>query len=404
MAEETPQWVYRAILFSVAVLFLMPVLWNMFITPTEEEEMSDERLGDLLQGYNSFTGSSANLTQEQPWALSGIYTPYLGASEYNYTPDQWLYGSQIGVSDPYLPSQYEDTVMNNTGVLYDASRGAYYYVSNSFDGHKAGDLYTAVTMDVTQKSDIFFTPGGKQENSAGYFWYSYSGYRFAFSPVSNYTMSDQNGGSIPVEKSKNSLSLIWYDYYGQDGLSGQLMLGYDRGVAYLTSTDIIRQYNEVNSTAKFELVFSGGVPINLYIRINPYYLTSGMSIEECWNYGYWEIMVSTNSTNISTYTGADYSFNIYNIWDTFVDLFTFNTSDYNISGPMGTVCSLLLTVTLYALLLSIALINQRLLIFAGLMAAIQLVSTAIANWDLASIFDGLMNSIQMVQMFGGGLR
>lgn len=382
--DVNSKFIYQAVVFAVAVLFLTPVLFNMFFEKTDySEDVADDRINSLLSDYNNFTGSSQNITQEQPWALSGIYTPYLGGS-YNYTPDMWLYGSQMGIGEPYLPSQYEDTPLSNTGVSFNAQKGAYYYNADSFDGHKAGDLYTAVTMDVNQKSDIFFTSSGKQ-TSGGYFWYNFSGFRYAFSPVSNYTMTDSNGDLIPVEKSKNSLSLIWYSYYNNEGLSGQLILGYDRGVAYLTSTEIIANFNDINNTSKFELVFSG-VPINLYIRINPYYLTSGLSIEDCWTNGYWEVMVSTNSTNISTYTSADYSFNIYNIWDTFVDLFTFNTSDYNISGPMGTVASLTLSVSLYAILISIGLVCYPVLIVAGIVGAIQTLAIAITNWDPGSWF------------------
>lgn len=383
-SDVNSKFIYQAVVFAVAVLFLTPVLFNMFFEKAEgEEEVADDRIDSLLADYNNFTGTSQNITQEQPWALSGIYTPYLGGA-YNYTPDMWLYGSQMGIGEPYLPSQYQDTPLQNTDVSYDATKGAYYYNQNSFDGHKKGDLYTAVTMDVNQKSDIFFTSSGKQ-TSGGYFWYNYTGFRYAFSPVSNYTMMDKDGNTVPVEKSVNSLSLVWYSYYNTDGLSGQLILGYDRGVAYLTSTEIIANFNDVNSTSKFELVFSG-VPINLYIRINPYYLTSGLSIEDCWNHGYWEVMVSTNSTNISTYTSADYSFNVYNIWDTFVDLFTFNTADYNVSGPMGTVASLTLSVSMYAILLSIGLVCYPVLIIAGIVAAVQALCVAITNIDFGSWF------------------
>ena len=159
-SDVNSKFIYQAVVFAVAVLFLTPVLFNMFFEKADgEEEVADDRINSLLADYNNFTGTSQNITQEQPWALSGIYTPYLGGA-YNYTPDMWLYGSQMGIGEPYLPSQYEDTPLQNTDVSYDATKGAYYYNQNTFDGHKAGDLYTAVTMDVNQKSDIFFTSSG----------------------------------------------------------------------------------------------------------------------------------------------------------------------------------------------------------------------------------------------------
>lgn len=372
------RFIYSAVVFAVAVLFLTPTMVNMYASP--DNDVGDSTLDGLLSDYTNFTGSQSNLANEDVWTLSGIYTPYLGGS-YHYEPNGWLYGSKIGVSSPYLPSQYTDTSMANCTVQYDENMNVYKYTTSSFDGHDTGDIYSAVTMDVNQKSDIFFTTSGKN-TSGNYFWYEYSGYRYEFSPSSQTEIYDANGDIISIDSSNAGLSLIWYDYLSgtASGLSGQLILSTDQGVAFLTSEDILRAYESAISTAKFEMVFNG-VPINIYIRINPYYISQGMSIEDCWNNGYWEVMVSTNSVETSDYLSSDYSFNIYQIWDTFQDLFTFNTAEYGFDEPYGTIASLLMCIPMYALLISVGLTCYPVLIVAGIVAGVQAIATAITHWD-----------------------
>ncbi len=378
------RFIYSAVVFAVVVLFLTPTLVNFYRTDSADATV-DETLDGLLSDYENFTGANSNIAQENVWVLSGIWTPYLGGS-FTYEENGWLAGSQIGVSGTYLPSQYTDTSMSSCTVQYNENKNCYLYTQDSFDGHKAGDVYSAVTMDVAQQSDIFFTSSGKNTRG-GYFWYEYSGYRYEFTPSSETEMYNANGDLVTVNSSNAGLSLIWYNYLDNtaSGISGQLILTTDQGVAFLTSEDILSAYQSSISTAKFEMTFNG-VPINIYIRINPYYISQGMTVEECWNAGYWEIMVSTNSVNTSTYLSADYSFNIYQIWDTFQDLFTFNTDDYGFEEPYGTIASLLMCVPMYALLISVGLTCYPVLIVAGVVAAVQGIATAITHWDWGDWF------------------
>ena len=83
------------------------------------------------------------------------------------------------------------------------------------------------------------------------------------------------------------------------------------------------------------------------------------------------LAVTSMSTDVDAYNTTEFSFNVYNIFDTLVDLFTFDTADYGISGLMGTVCSLVMVIPLYAALISIGITFYPALIFAGILAAIQ---------------------------------
>ena len=359
---------YRMIIFAIAILFLLPTFISIYADSSID---ADENMSELLDGYEEFTGSQA--AQESVWALTGIYTPYTGGSTYGYTDDGWLYGSIVGTSSTgYSPDQYQGSDQSYT-VQRDED-GLYRYVLDegevTADGHQNGDLYTAVTFDVNQKSNIFFTESNRVD-SGEFFYYEYSGYRYAFQPLADFETSDNDGNRIPVTANTTSLSLIWYEYYGSSGISGQLVLtGSDSGVAYLTAQQIIAAFNHTTSTAKFAMTFNN-VDMNIYIRINPFYLSQGLSIEQCYNQGYWEIMVTSLSTDVNAYNTTEFSFNISNIFQTIIDLFTFNTEDYGISGTMGTIASLVMVVPLYAALISIGITFYPALIFAGILAAIQ---------------------------------
>lgn len=350
---------YKMIVFAMAIMFLFPTALSIF-TDTDSEVNEQA----FLDEYYKFTGNHP--TREAIWALTGIYTPYFEGS-YGYTDDGWLYGGIIGSTSSYQPSQYIGTDYGGPVLLQD---GLYKYTKSTDDGHVAGDVYTAVTMDAAQKSNVFFTPGGKVE-SGEFFYYDYSGYRYAFQPLANYTAQNSSGKAVPVVATTTSLSLIWYEFYGSSGISGQLVLsGSDSGVAYITAQEIITAFNSVTSTAKFGMTFNG-IEMNVYIRLNPAYIAQGMDVQQCYNYGAWEIMITSLSTDSDAYTQADYAMNVNEIWTTLIDLFTFNTADYGLSGWLATLASLIMVIPLYAALISIGMTFYPALIAAGILAAFQ---------------------------------
>lgn len=355
---------FKMIIFAVAIMFLLPTMMSVFAGQSSD---ADQNVEDLLDDYYDFTGTTA--ASESVWVLTGIYTPYTGTTTYGYTDDGWLYGSVVGEgTGSYTPDQYVGT--SQTYSVQRGDDGLYRYTSDTADGHETGDLYTNVSFDTGHKSSIFFTEAGKVE-SGEFFYYEYNGYRYAFQPLANYNAEDSEGNPIPVVANTTSLSLIWYEYYGSSGISGQLILsGSDGGVAYLTAQQIVTAFSSTTSTASFNMTFNN-VDMRIHIRIDPYYLSQGYSIEQCYNLGYWSIMVSSMSTDIDAYNTTEYSFNVWSIFETMVDLFTFNTSEYGIDGVMGTIASLIMVVPLYAALLVIGMNFYPALILAGILAVLQ---------------------------------
>lgn len=359
---------FKMLIFSMVVMFLLPTMITIYCPG----QSVDVDRNELFDGYYEMTGQQAS-TKTSVWALTGIYTPVEEGKPYGQTDDGWLYSSRI---QTYTPSQYQGTPENYQ--VYRDSNGVYRYSSNSDDynattgtGHAKDDLYTQVNFDIQQRSNIFFTETNKTVNDDGTFYYQYTGYRMAFQPISNYTVLDSDGNRIPVIATTTSCSLIWYQWYTQTGVAGALVLsGNSGGTSYINGAQIVSAFNNLTSSATFKMVFNGGVVIDVHIRIDPYYLDTH-TVQECYDMGYWSIMITSESADADAYVGTDYSLNPIKILTTMIDLLTFNYQDYNLSAVMGAICSILFVLPLYAGLITLCLAHAELWILVGILAAIQ---------------------------------
>ena len=365
-------YVHGLLTFAIAVMFLLPLLINLYQVDTPEPVEYSEYIDELNEQYRAFTGSEP--VSESVWGLTGIYTPYTGGS-YGYTADGWLYGGKV---EEYTPTQYSSgttaytvasrEVVNGTVTEYPVYR--YTEVADISQGVKVGDTYTSVSFDTAQKSDIFFSGAGKTEVFGGYY-YEYSGYRYAFSPLTDLFGWADNGEQVEIVANTSSLSLIWYDYYGSSGIAGQLIItGSDSGVAYLTANEIVQAFDATTNTSKFELKFNG-VSCNLYVKLDPYYTSAGMSVAECYENGYWSVMVTSQSASISSYTSTDYELSIFNISQTVWDLLTFDVEQYGFSPLVSTIASVGFVIPLYIGMISLGMTFTPLLVGAGALAVFQ---------------------------------
>lgn len=382
------EFTFKFLMFSLAIMLLLPMFLTVF-APAAYVGASEE---EVLDGYTRMTGQAAD-TKVSVWPLTGIYTPFTGGFvdedtdktvTYGYTADGWLYGTSV---QSYTPSQYRDTSQQYT--VYKADDGVFRYWSDSEDyseqygtGHKGrvvedgkvvypGDLYSEVTFDIQQKSDIFFAESTRTEDNNGHFKYDYSGYRMSFQPISNYTAMDDDGNQIPIVATTTSLSLVWYQYLSQSGVTGQLVLsGSNGGIAYINAAQILSAFTGTTNTAKFDMVFNG-VNMGIFIKIDPMATSSGLTIEQAYNAGLWSIMVTSLSVDASAYTGTDFANNPMQLFETMIDLLTFNMEDYNLSTPLAALCSILFIAPLYVGLIALCLDYAYLWILVGILAAVQ---------------------------------
>lgn len=364
-------------LLVVAIIFLigMPYCINVF-APAQTVNPYADQLEQLNADYKDFTGSSP--VKEDIWTLEGIYKPYTQNGPYGYTSDGWLHGGEV---HSYTPTQYSSGptayTVENTKIVDGEVRDLPYYqytsIGQAYTGIEEGDVYTSVALDVNQKSDIFFTPNNKTELVNGSFFFDYSGYRYAFKPLVDIVGLDINNDPLMYSANTSTCSIVWYQFYNiSSGLSGQLIVQYgdDRGTAYITTETILSSFTSQNNTSKLALQFNG-VKLNLYVRMDSYYMASGLSLEECFNSGYYSIMITSDSVDSSAYMATDYKFNPEGIFNTMIDLLTFNTEDYGFSGIVAYLYNMVVIVTFYAGLLVVGMNNYKVLIVAGILTAIE---------------------------------
>lgn len=373
----------KSLTFSIMVMVLLTSAVAIFGDSPPTSTGYEAELNELLGGYYDMTGSTS--TNEEIWGLTGIYTPVGIDAEGNNSSkrmvlnDGWIAGDRV---TSYSPTQYNGASSLGQGtfshtVQYDTEKKLYYYtnhgeglldiVNGTASSPSDGTLYTNVVMDTKHKSNIFFTVGNKQQEENGTFWYNFSGYRYCFQPLTDYYYDT----STPITHTGTSLSLIWYQYTSDSGISGQLVVSGsgDSGVSYITATQIVQAYNSANYTAKFQMAFNG-IIMNLYIKLDVYAMTHGYSVEDCYTSGLWSIMVTSPSTVVDSHSSTS-PFTLEKFVDVAIKLLTFQSVDYGLTGITGIVASSIFTVSMFTTMIALGLCGLwPLMILAAAVVAI----------------------------------
>lgn len=378
---STPEWTAKMIIYCLVIMILAPVLFMLFVPAVTDGDTYREEIADLEEEYYNQTGNKVTATTEV-WALTGIYTPYVG-STYGYTDDGWVYGERVVNNSPsqYVGSNGYSVRLMDNGLYYytavpanDLTHTAATYANGTWD-YSDASLYTAVTMDNSYKSTIFFTETGKSETADGHYYYQYNGYRYAFQPLRSY-QTESGDEIITVQANSSSLSLLWYQYSSYSGIAGQLSIsGSDQGLSYITAADITKAFNSATYTSTFDMTFNN-IKMHLSIHMDIERINSGLSAAECYNAGFWSVVVSSDAVASSQINDSSYDFSIDNIFQTLIDMFSFRlTDDYDISGWEATIVSVLFALPFYAILIALALQNYYLLIGVALIGLIQSLSS-----------------------------
>lgn len=363
---------FRLILTASVLLLVLSSLIS-FCYPATISDGTPTEYTALEEEYRNFTNS--NPTSESIWCLTGIFSS-VGADAdgnaydgYGYTEDGWIYGVRI---QNYNPSQYsnDSDYQYSYSASYNGSVYKYNHDESKYNKHSDGDLYGSVPFDVNHKSNIFFSSNNVVQTADG-FYYEFDGWRYVWQPILSHQTYDADGNIINVVPNQTSLSLIWYDFYGNSGLSGNLIISGNApgDVAYLSSAMIVSAFDSNTSTSKFVMTFNG-VSMNIYIRLDASKLSAGLTVEQCYNLGYWSVMVSSMSVDTDSVISSDYEFNPFTVFQTMIDLLTFKMEDYGISGIAGSVCGVIIVMPLFIGLIVIGMNNYPVLIFAGIYSVI----------------------------------
>lgn len=313
-----------AIVISLMVTMMIPV-----VAPSYEQSYSYEDVYNQKAAVQAFTGES--MTNQSPWVLQGVYTPYIEGLPYGVSEEGWLYGTAITDKSGY---QYigetsgiklDPDQKSNVPLIQEASeqsvvtdRMKWYYKTPFSDSPNFFFMFSTL---------LGFKPQLYEVETKNFPTWSYSGYRYEFDPMLMINTQGDEQKIITADDAK--LSIVWYETYGQEGISGGLVLYSQktRGiVANYTANEIIANYNVNSSFSSKYLMDFDGTKIYLHVKFDTDVLTGDVNLSQAWTDGRWSLAFTAtsagslmdikNSNNLSTSIG--------NILETYIDIFTFS--------------------------------------------------------------------------------
>lgn len=305
---------------------------------------------DTIKGYQNdlveFSGDS--MLNETPWILSHVYTPFNPAAVAdedipNHTDEAgWLFGADISdyayigeaaniKLDPAQKSNQKLSVGDPYSYSYQAGREWW----NGGNDIKLPGWETGVKLiDPTVAQ---FITGGKSgdgyvyKSGVGNNW-NYSGVRYVFDP------------SLPFSTGANSkdgqLSIVWYNYDNQTGLSGGLDIygaGHKFGespeatrLSSIDADDIIRSYQTSSGYATIYDFDFNGIHLNLSVKFSPTVLQDYPSLRAAWDAGAWSMAISSASAGnfFDVENSNSFANSAGSMIDTFIQIFTFSYPEF----------------------------------------------------------------------------
>lgn len=292
---------------------------------------------ESIQGYRDdliqFSGES--MVNQNPWILTHVYTPWIPSmgTEGHIDADKWLFGEEITAEeytgglnssanirlDPEQKSSVPITVSADT-VDYEYVSGLKWWADSDIVG-----VWGAIATNyIAGKSGT--DTHTYSSDTAGIF--NFTGYRYVFDAslpfADTETASSKNG----------SLSIVWYSYNNQEGLSGALQVyGGNVLLASYSSTDIIAGYNSVSGYASSYDFDFNGVNLTLSVRFDQDVIDNGTPLMSAFSAGNWTMAISSVSAGnfYDLDDGVSFTATAGNMVDTFIDIYTFDVP--NVSNP-----------------------------------------------------------------------
>lgn len=317
---------------------------------------------DQITSYRSdlisFSGQS--MINETPWVLTNVYTPWNESYEASTHVDVngWLYGEEID-DYPYLhqaadvkldPGQKSTIPFDYRGATYERFEGYKWWSADAGNQqwyssiiNPFSRIYTNITGDT----------GAVYGNVDTHSW-NFTGYRYVFDPTLPFN-TDETGPA------NGSLSIVWYDYNAQEGLSGGLVIeGGGILIANYSAVDIIADYNTTSGYATvYDFDFNGAV-LTLSVRFDQNAIEDGMTLNEAWTRGYWSMAISSPAAGNFFDIDGSSSFTVTagNMISTFIKIYTYDMPEIDNEWARAIMWLLVgLPMTLAMLLITLRLIN-----------------------------------------------
>lgn len=311
------------VLIRIAVFGIaMSVICTAMITVMLSADTNGDYDFDEIQSYrdevSSFTGDS--MLSSTPWVLQHVYTPWVPSDGIagHVDDDDWLFGEEIddypslgkaaGVRlDMKQKSSVPITVSDRTESFQRQDGVKWWADSNAWYGWLSDNLLRPV-------GEFFGRDPNTYSDAVAAIW-NYTGYRYVFDPTLPFLVTDEEGTHTQTSVRDGALSLVWYTYNGQEGLSGGLdVYGGRVLLASYSAVDIVSSYNASSGYAtSYDFNFEG-THLTLSIRFDANVVESGVNLMQAWSEGDWSLAITSvsagnfldinNSTSYSSTGGA----------------------------------------------------------------------------------------------------
>lgn len=322
---------------------------------------------DSIQGYRDdlieFSGES--MINQSPWVLEHVYTPWVPSYgvEGHMDKDGWLYGEELdnteftGGLGQSANIRLDPAQKSTVPISVSSEKPTYTYE----DGYKwwadPDNFFSVVTKPIGE----FFgnDPLTYAEGTAS-IW-NFSGLRYMFLPTLPFAVADEDNPTNTSVKN-GALNVVWYNYGGQEGISGGLQVyNGDVLLSSYSAADIVAGYNSTDAYATvYDFNFNGTI-IKLSIRFDADVIAAGTPLMEAFTAGYWTMAISSTSAGnfYDVEDGVSFTSTAGSMIDTFVDIYTFDMPNVS-NGWAKTVMWLLvgLPMTLAMLCVTLRLVSS----------------------------------------------
>ena len=338
----------KVAVFCISLSVIATCMVTVFVAGTGDYDY------DAIAAYRNelteFTGGT--LVNDTPWVLTGVYTPFVPSNvaeedipnhiEYdNNRMSGWLYGSKITTypdldksADIHLDKNQKSNQLLTVGdpQSWNYEEGREWWAGDNpygVDLSPIGKWGIQTWNYITQNELYTDTSGyGIRYNSGTANNWNYTGYRYVFDPTLPFSSDSSTRDG--------RLSLVWYDTVTDTGLSGALEVYTSKDseqilLGSISASDIISTFQSTNGyVSTFDFNFEG-THLNLTIRFGPTVYSSYTSLQDAWDDGAWSLAISSSSAGNFFDVENSNAFDVTagTAFDTFIDIFTFQTPEFN---------------------------------------------------------------------------
>ena len=303
------------ITFSLIATVGITVLFSGYNADYDYEQISRYR-DDLV----SFSGQT--MLNQTPWVLTGVYTSWNATMpvDGHIDADGWLYGESVGYSQIGQSANIKLDHNNKSSIPISVSTNE--YTTTKVSGFQwwanAGGLLPFLPVVTIPIADAIGADYKTYETKTATNW-NYTGYRYVFDPTLPFS---SEGSSVD-----GSLSVVWYSYGGQEGISGALQIyGGDVLIASYAATDIIAAYSSASGYATVYDFDFQGARLSLSIRFDPSVIDGGVPLMQAFTQGSWSMAISSLSAGnfYDVKNSSAFDMTAGSVIDTFISIYTWD--------------------------------------------------------------------------------